>query len=60
MFMRYVLPKFAGRNEKREESLDWIRGHREEFGSAGKAAAMKVVNAYLAEQAAKQKPEAAE
>ena len=60
MFMRYVLPKFAGRNEAREASLAWIRGHREEFSSAGKAAAMKVVNAYLAEQAAKTKPEAAE
>jgi limonene 1,2-monooxygenase len=60
MFMRYVLPKFAGRNETREASLTWIRGHREEFSSAGKAAAMKVVNAYLAEQAAKTKPQAAE
>jgi limonene 1,2-monooxygenase len=60
MFMRYVLPKFAGRNEGREASLAWIRSHREEFSSAGKAAAMKVVNAYLAEQAAKAKPEAAE
>ena len=60
MFMRYVLPKFAGRNEAREGSLTWIRGHREEFSSAGKAAALKVVNAYLAEQAAKTKPEAAE
>src|SRR5207237_116963 len=44
MFMRYVLPKFAGRNEAREASLSWIRSHREEFSSAGKAAAMKVVN----------------
>jgi limonene 1,2-monooxygenase len=60
MFMRYVLPKFAGRNKTREGSLTWIRGHREEFSSAGKAAALKVVNAYLAEQAAKTKPQAAE
>ncbi|MFZ0837371.1 MAG: LLM class flavin-dependent oxidoreductase, partial [Xanthobacteraceae bacterium] len=60
MFIRYVLPKFADRNEAREGSLTWIRGHREEFSSAGKAAALKVVNAYLAEQAAKTKPEAAE
>jgi limonene 1,2-monooxygenase len=60
MFMRYVLPKFAGRNEAREASLAWIRGHREQFSGAAKGAAMKVVNAYLAEQAAKTKPEAAE
>ena len=57
MFARYVLPKFAGRNETREDSLTWIRGNREEFAKAGKAAAMKVVNAYLAEQAAKTKPQ---
>jgi len=60
LFMRYVMPKFAGRNVAREASLGWIRENRDEFSGAGKAAAMKVVNAYLAEQAAKAKPEAAE
>ena len=50
----------AGRNEGREASLGWIRSNREQFSGAAKGAAMKVVNAYLAEQAAKTKPEAAE
>jgi limonene 1,2-monooxygenase len=53
MFARYVLPKFAGRNIARDESLDWIRGNREEFAKVSKAAAMKKVNEFLAEEAAK-------
>jgi limonene 1,2-monooxygenase len=58
MFARYVMPKFAGRNTQREESLTWIRGQREEFANVGKAAAMRHVNAYLAEENAKKKPAA--
>ncbi len=59
MFARYVTPKFANRNSAREESLSWIRGQREEFARASKAAAMKLVDRYLAEESAK-KPTAAE
>jgi limonene 1,2-monooxygenase len=53
MFARYVLPKFAARNTARDESLDWIRGNREEFAKASKAAAMKKVSEFLAEEAAR-------
>jgi limonene 1,2-monooxygenase len=53
MFARYVLPKFAGRNTWRDESLDWIRGNREQFAKVSKDAAMKMVNQYLTEEAAK-------
>jgi limonene 1,2-monooxygenase len=53
MFARYVMPKFANRNSAREESLTWIRGQREEFARVSKAAAMKLVDKYLAEEAAK-------
>ena len=59
MFARYVMPKFAGRNQWRDDSLNWIKGHREEFAQVSKGAAMKVVNAYL-EGEAKKKGEAAE
>jgi hypothetical protein len=58
--MRYVMPKFAGRNAAREESLGWVRNNREEFSGAGKAAVMKVVNKYLAEEAGKTTSTAAE
>jgi limonene 1,2-monooxygenase len=60
LFMRYVMPKFAGRNVAREASLSWIRENREEFSGAGKAAVMKVVNKYLAGEAGKTTSDAAE
>ena len=53
MFARYVRPKFSQRNTQRVDSLSWIREHREEFGQASKAAAMKVVEKFLAEEEAK-------
>ncbi len=31
MFARHVMPKFAGRNTQREDSLTWIRGQREQL-----------------------------
>jgi limonene 1,2-monooxygenase len=60
LFMRYVMPKFAGRNVAREGSLGWIRNNRDEFSGAGKAAVMKVVNKYLADEAGKAGATAAE
>jgi limonene 1,2-monooxygenase len=60
LFMRYVMPKFAGRNVAREDSLGWIRDNQAEFAGAGKAAVMKVVNKYLAEEAGKTTSAAAE
>ena len=58
MFARYVMPKFAGRNTSREDSLTWIRGQREEFATVSKAAAMRHVKEYLAGEEAKKKPAA--
>ena len=58
MFARYVMPKFAGRNTSREDSLTWIRGQREQFANVSKAAAMRHVNEYLAQENAKKKPAA--
>jgi limonene 1,2-monooxygenase len=55
MFARYVLPKFASRNTSRVDSLSWIRSHREEFTHASKSAMMKVVDKFMAEEAAKKK-----
>jgi limonene 1,2-monooxygenase len=60
LFMRYVMPKFAGRNFAREASLTWIRDNQAEFAGAGKAAVMKVVDKYLAGEAGKSRPAAAE
>lgn len=59
MFARYVMPKFAGRNTQRVESLSWIKEHREEFAKVSKGAAMKMVNQFL-EDEGKKKGEAAE
>ena len=58
MFPRYVMPKFAGRNTQREDSLTWIRGQREQFAKASKDAAMRHVNEYLAKENIKKKPAA--
>ncbi len=58
MFARYVLPKFSARNTSREDSLTWIRGQREEFASVSKAASMRHVNEYLAQENARKKPAA--
>jgi len=55
MFARYVRPKFSERNTQRVDSLSWIREQREEFGRVSKAAAMKVVDKYLAEEEAKKR-----
>ncbi len=57
LFARYVLPKFAGRNTARDESLDWIRSQREDFARVSKAALMKDVDKFLAEEAAKKAAE---
>jgi hypothetical protein len=56
--MRYVMPKFSGRNA--EASLTWIRDNQAEFAGAGKATVMKVVDKYLAHDAGKATPAAAE
>lgn len=58
MFARYVMPKFAGRNTRREESLAWIKGQREQFANVSRQAAMRHVNEYLAQEDAKKKPAA--
>ena len=47
LFMRYVMPKFAGYNQWREESLDWVHNNRTAFGDKRTAAAKKTIEAYF-------------
>ena len=47
LFMRYVMPKFTGRNAWREASYNWIAEHSEEFYGARKAAAAQAIDQYL-------------
>jgi hypothetical protein len=58
--MRHVMPKSSGRNAAREASLTWIRDNQAEFAGAGKAAVMKVLDKYLADEAGKATSAAAE
>jgi len=41
LMMRYVMPKFNRANLRRERSLEWVFGNRNEFSSAGQAAIAK-------------------
>ena len=47
LFMRYVMPKFAGYNQWREESLDWLKANANEFSDKRVTAAKNVIDAYL-------------
>jgi limonene 1,2-monooxygenase len=51
LFARYVMPKFAGRNEWREASLDWLKEHSVEFGNKRVDAAQKAIDAHFGKQA---------
>ena len=48
LFMRYVMPKFAGYNEWRENSLDWLKDNSIAFGDKRVAAARKTIDDYFA------------
>jgi limonene 1,2-monooxygenase len=50
LFMRYVMPKFAGYNEWREASLDWVKDHSAEFGDKRVAAAQKTIDQYFGKE----------
>ena len=60
LFMRYVLPKFLGRNTRRDESMAWMRSNREDFSSMRKGAAKLVIDKHFAEEAARKDKSAAE
>jgi hypothetical protein len=48
--MRYVMPKFAGYNQWREDSLDWLKANANEFSDKRVTAARNVIDAYLAKE----------
>lgn len=50
MFMRYVMPKFSGKNEWREGSLDWLKANAAEFGDKRVAAAKQAIDNYFEKQ----------
>lgn len=52
LFMRYVMPKFEGRNAWREQSLDWLREHAIEFGEKRMSAAKKIIDQHRGRRAA--------
>ena len=47
LFMRYVMPKFTGKNAWRQASFDWLGEHRHEFFGARKAASEKAIDNYF-------------
>ena len=53
LFARYVMPKFAGRNELRTASYDWMGDNRETFSGASRAATQKALEKHAAEEAAR-------
>jgi limonene 1,2-monooxygenase len=53
LFARYVLPKFNGANEARNESMEWMRANREEFSAQNRAATKKTIDTHFAQEANK-------
>jgi limonene 1,2-monooxygenase len=53
LFARYVLPKFNGANEARNESMEWMRANREEFSAKNRAATKKTIDTHFAAATAK-------
>lgn len=53
LFARVVMPKFCGRNARRQASYDWIGEHREAFSDARNAAMRKAMDQHAAEEAAR-------
>jgi limonene 1,2-monooxygenase len=60
LFMRYVMPKFAGRNTQRDASMSWLRENREDFSGMRKSAAKLVIDQHFAAEAARKDKSAAE
>ena len=53
LFARHVLPKFCGRNERRQASYDWMGANRDRFSGASRAATQAALDKHAAEEAAK-------
>jgi len=53
LFARHVMPKFCGRNERRQASYDWLGDNREAFGEARRAATQAALDRHAAEEVAK-------
>ena len=53
LFARYVLPKFNGANDSRNESMEWMRANREDFSTQNRAATKKTIDTHFAADAAK-------
>ena len=53
LFARYVMPKFAGRNQLRTASYDWMGDNRDTFSGASRAATQKALEKHAAEEAAR-------
>jgi limonene 1,2-monooxygenase len=53
LFARHVMPKFCGRNARRQASYDWIGENRERFSAASRGATQAALEKHAAEQAAK-------
>jgi limonene 1,2-monooxygenase len=60
LFMRYVMPKFTGRNTQREASMSWMRDNRDDFSGMRKSAARLVIDKHFADEAARKNKSAAE
>ena len=53
LFARNVMPKFAGRNERRTASYDWMGDNRDTFSGASRAATQLALDKHAAEEAAR-------
>lgn len=53
LFMRYVLPKFDGRNKRREDSQAWYYEHRDEFSGKNRGAIKKTIDKHFENEKAK-------
>ncbi len=53
LFARQVMPKFCGRNIRRQVSYDWLGDNREAFSGASRAATQAALEKHAAEQTAK-------
>ncbi|HXZ68931.1 MAG TPA: LLM class flavin-dependent oxidoreductase [Alphaproteobacteria bacterium] len=53
LFMRYVLPKFDGRNKRREASQAWYYENREEFSGKNRGAIKKTIDKHFDAEKAK-------
>jgi limonene 1,2-monooxygenase len=53
LFARQVMPKFCGRNARRQASYDWMGDNREAFSGASRAATQLALDKHAAEEAAR-------